>query len=232
MLEGASEQSLRLIVGLGNPGRRYQDTRHNIGFMVLDELARRVASPFREERRLLGGLGRGFLCDQGVILLKPTTFMNESGQAVRRVMQYYKLPVNALIVVSDDVALPFGDLRLRAKGSSGGHNGLKSIQQHVGSNEYCRLRMGVGDRTHGALHDHVLGRFSRNEQEGLGAFIHKAADVVQRLCCEPIEDVMNVVNQRPRKQKPIRDESQRERSSAGYELNAKAPEMGQESKDD
>jgi PTH1 family peptidyl-tRNA hydrolase len=220
--ETPHEEGIRLVAGLGNVGERYANTRHNIGFMVVDELVRRYAGTLKKEKRLQGSLARVNVGNKVLVLLQPSTYMNLSGQAVQRVMNYYNIPVSQVLVVTDDVDLSFAQLRLRERGSAGSHNGLKSIHQHIGQ-DYRRLRMGVGDRQHGALHDHVLGRFTAKEQEQLGSFIDQAANVVERLCQEPIKLVMNDVNRRERK-KPT--------SGTGKDLKAKAPEMGQESKNE
>lgn len=136
---------MKLIVGLGNPGSRYTGTRHNVGFEVVDLLAKGVGtSPFR--RRFQAELAEFADRDGSVLLVKPETFMNLSGVSVRQVLDFYKLPATDLLVVCDDIALPLGKLRVRAKGSHGGHNGLRNIQDHLGSAEYARLRVGVGAR--------------------------------------------------------------------------------------
>lgn len=176
-----------LIVGLGNPGEEYARTRHNIGFMVVDRLAERWGVKLKKERKFLGWLGKG-----KAHLLKPATYMNESGLAARKVADY--LHLDEVLVITDDAELPFGQLRLRPKGSSGGHNGLKSIARELGTTEYPRLRVGVGRQ--GELRNHVLGRFSAEEEKELESLIDRAADVVERLMCEPIEKVMMQANER------------------------------------
>lgn len=186
----------RVIVGLGNPGKKYEMTRHNIGYLVLHALAKGWNLTFKEEKRFQAYVIKGQVDDFTVHLLLPTTYMNDSGQAIRSYLDYFKLDVSSLIVVTDDIALDFGQLRVRISGSSGGHNGLKSVEAHVGTNKYCRLRMGVGDRQKGDLVDHVLSPFSPEEFKTLPDFIVEGAKVVIRLLHEDVENVMNAVNKR------------------------------------
>ncbi len=161
--------SAKLIVGLGNPGKGYALTRHNVGFMVVDALASEMDISLKEKKAL-----EGFVGVQGdVVLLKPTTYMNLSGQSVQKVIHYYK--VEEWIVVCDDVALPFGKLRMREKGSSGGHNGLKDITSIMG--DFPRLRVGVSSPGHMDLADYVLANFSEGEQNTLPEVIGQAKEV-------------------------------------------------------
>src|SRR5437868_7187901 len=147
---------MKVIVGLGNPGPRYAGTRHNVGFDVVDLLAAGAGtSPYR--RRFQAHVAEFADAAETVLLVKPETFMNLSGASVRQVLDFYKVPAAALLVVCDDFALPLGKLRVRAKGSAGGHNGLRNIQDHLGTDEYARLRVGVGEPGRDAV-DHVLGR--------------------------------------------------------------------------
>jgi len=165
-----------VIVGLGNPGKAYADTRHNIGFSVVQALANKHQWRFVRSKPLQGSVARGLLGEKKVLLLMPETYMNSSGQAVQAVLSYYELPLTQMCVVCDDIYLPFGSLRMRPMGGSGGHNGLKSIDAHVGKNEYPRLRIGVGDRKEGDLADHVLSHFLAEEQKELPKIIEKACD--------------------------------------------------------
>jgi len=181
---------MKLIVGLGNPGSEYEKTRHNAGFMVLDRLARRLDADFgREKFKALYAEGRlpkdfeGPAADDGkLVLAKPQTFMNLSGESVVGFMGFYKIPHTDVLVVVDEVALGLGVLRVRSDGSAGGHNGLKDIQQRLGTSAYARLRVGVGGREAGAerpvqsLVGHVLGRFSQEEQQELDAALNRAAE--------------------------------------------------------
>ena len=148
-----------LIVGLGNPGEKYENTRHNVGFQVIDELAERQGRPVQrlKFKALTGLLTIG---GEKALVMKPVTYMNLSGEAVRPAADFYKLPPERILVISDDVALAAGRLRIRAKGSAGGHNGLKSIIQHLGTDQFPRIRVGVGEKPHPDydLADWVLGR--------------------------------------------------------------------------
>ena len=184
----------RLIVGLGNPGKAYQMTRHNIGFLVVEAFARKYGWGLKVESRFLGTVAKGQVRGVNVHLLMPATYMNESGRAVRKYCDYFKITPEQLIVVSDDISLDYGRMRLRERGSSGGHNGHKSLQSCMGTREYARLKMGVGTDRNKDLSDHVLGRFSRSEEELLDPFVEKAVSVVDRCLDEEIEAVMNDAN--------------------------------------
>jgi peptidyl-tRNA hydrolase, PTH1 family len=187
---------VKLIVGLGNPGREYRDTRHNVGFMVVDEIARRhgidwASGPSQIAETLIGKR----FGDEPLMVAKPLTYMNNSGDAVAGLVRYYNVNYDDLFVVVDEAALPFGKLRARARGSAGGHNGLKSIIERLGTTEFSRLRLGVG-RGDGRrdLADHVLARFERSEQAELEALITRAADAAEMFAAEGISTVMNVYN--------------------------------------
>ena len=168
---------LQLLVGLGNPGARYADTRHNVGFMVLERMAASQGSGFRNQARLQGLLAEIGSGEGRLRLLMPQTYMNESGRAIRAALDWFRLDPSQMLVLVDDMDLPLGRLRLRASGSAGGHNGLRSTIQHLGSQEFARLRIGIGapsldprerkERTVG----HVLGRFSGSEQAVLDAVL-------------------------------------------------------------
>jgi peptidyl-tRNA hydrolase, PTH1 family len=183
---------MKVVVGLGNPGRQYANTRHNVGFAVVDVLAAGPGGgPFRG--RFQGQVAE--LTDGGLslLLVKPETFMNLSGQAVRQVVDFYKLSPADLMVVCDDFALPLGKLRVRAKGTHGGHNGLRSIQDHLGTTEYARLRVGVGGPMDDAI-DHVLGRFRPGERPVIEDAVVKAAQAVLVWAHQGVEACMNRFN--------------------------------------
>lgn len=171
---------MTLIVGLGNPGRRYQATRHNIGFAVADELARRAGAPWEQGRAnaltVRAGVGAA-----SMLLVKPLTMMNLSGEAVAELARFYKIDPADILVVADDVNLPLGRLRLRARGSAGGHNGFRSIIGLLGTEEFPRLRIGVGrGDPRRELADHVLARFDDDEAADVEANVARAADAVDR----------------------------------------------------
>lgn len=187
---------MKLIVGLGNPGREYRDTRHNVGFMVVDEIARRHGIDWTSgPSQLAETLIAKRFGDEPVMVAKPLTYMNNSGDAVAGLVRYFDVNHDDLIVVVDEAALPFGRLRARARGSAGGHNGLKSIIERLGTTEFSRLRLGVG-RGDGRrdLADHVLARFERGEQADLETLITRAADAAEMFAAEGISKVMNAFN--------------------------------------
>lgn len=176
---------IRLIVGLGNPGREYCDTRHNVGFMVADRLAAREHAAFRTERAWHAEVAR--LGD--LVLVKPRTYMNLSGQAVRPLSQFYKIEPSEILVVLDDMALPLGKLRIRSAGSAGGHNGLKSIFEHFGTQAVPRLRLGIGAAPEDAT-GHVLGRFALEEKAALEQSLDRALSAVDCACQSGLEAAM------------------------------------------
>ncbi len=169
--------SFSLIVGLGNPGRQYEETRHNVGFMVLDRLAAAAGVPFQSVPKWQSHLVK--LPGSGTLLLKPQTFMNLSGRSIQQVLSFHKWPASEMLVIYDDVALSLGTLRFREKGSAGGHNGIKSILQHLGSDEFPRLKLGIGGSQPGEMVGHVLGKFSPDEKPLLENMLATAVDAVQ-----------------------------------------------------
>ncbi len=183
----------RLIVGLGNPGRDYAGTRHNVGFMVLDRIAARAGVSFRAEKKWkaeIAAIGDGWLC-------KPQTYMNLSGQSVSSLMHFYKIEPSQVLVVLDDMALPLGRLRLRETGSAGGHNGLKSILAHLSTLDVPRIRLGIGDASPGDATGHVLGRFSPAEQPTLEDALDRTVEAVQFAQSQGFSASMNRYNQNP-----------------------------------
>ena len=182
-----------LIVGLGNIGAEYQDTRHNIGFTILDAFAEASNVVFQSKR--YGAVAQMRLKNQLLVLLKPSTYMNLSGEAVRYWMQKEKIDLDHVLVVVDDLALPFGTIRLRGKGADGGHNGLKNINQLVGSQNYARLRFGIGsDFPEGAQVDYVLSPLTREERELLPDRVGKAVDTIKAFCLSGLSFAMTNFN--------------------------------------
>ena len=169
---------MKIVVGLGNPGNRYAATRHNVGWMVVDRLADRAGWGGRGKTRDAAAVVWGRFNGLDLELVKPLTFMNESGAAVRKVLAREHAPLDELLVVADDFALPFGRLRLRQAGSAGGHNGLRSIIGELGNQGFARLRVGIGEPGGDAV-DHVLATFSTLERKGLGEILDAAADAVE-----------------------------------------------------
>jgi PTH1 family peptidyl-tRNA hydrolase len=184
---------LKLLVGLGNPGQEYAETRHNVGFKVTGQLAARHSVKFRSSARWQARTARLTGGGHDVLLAEPTTFMNLSGWAVREIVAYYKIALADILVMVDDADLPLGKLRIRMSGSAGGHNGLKSIIQELGSQEFPRLRIGVG-RQAGELRHHVLGRFASEERALIETAVRKAADAAEMFVTEDIRTVMNKFN--------------------------------------
>lgn len=181
---------LRLLVGLGNPGREYADTRHNVGFMVLDRMAAAAGIAFRTEKNWKCEIAR----DSDLLLCKPLTFMNLSGQAVQPVSQFFKIDPGEMIVIFDEMALPIGKLRLRPTGSAGGHNGMRSIIQSLGTSDLPRLRIGIGSAEPGAAIGHVLGRFAPEEKAPLDEAISRSADAIRCVQSCGLEAAMNRFN--------------------------------------
>lgn len=186
-----------IIAGLGNPKREYDNTRHNIGFEMIDALAGKYGISVTNIRhKALTGVG--MVGAHKVILVKPLTFMNLSGESIRPLVDYYKIdPASELIIVSDDVSLPPGQIRIRKKGSAGGHNGLKNIIALLGSEEFSRIRIGVGEKPAGYdLADYVLGHFSKEEQPLMREGIAKAVGAAEMMLCGEVDRAMNEYNRK------------------------------------
>ena len=185
---------IRLVIGLGNPGRQYVGTRHNVGFDVLDRLAAKRVLRWQPNRQFQGEIAS----DTGLYFLKPLTYMNLSGQSVGQVARFYKLEPEQCLVVVDDIALEIGRLRLRKSGSAGGHNGLKSLIAHFQTDVFPRLRIGVGEVTSESdLADHVLSPFSKSDREKIEPVLDRAAEAVEHACSSGIEPAMNFYNPTP-----------------------------------
>jgi PTH1 family peptidyl-tRNA hydrolase len=186
---------LKLIVGLGNPGREYRDTRHNVGFMVVDALADRWRVNDQWRERFEAVQIKTTVGAEPVILAKPLTFMNLSGQAVAAIAGFFRIEPADVFVIVDEAALPLGRLRARRDGGAGGHNGLKSVIQHLGTPAFPRMRVGVGRGADGRdLSDHVLGRFEAAERDTVSAAVLRAAEATEMFIADGIERVMNAFN--------------------------------------
>jgi PTH1 family peptidyl-tRNA hydrolase len=186
-----------LIVGLGNPGKAYEGTRHNIGFAAVDLLARKSHLEFREKTKFKGLLAEGKIRDAPVSILKPLTFMNLSGESVALVAHYLQILPSKVLVVVDDVDLPLGQLRLKINSGPGTHNGLKSVEEHLQTNRYARLRIGVGNEYEGDLADYVLSQFSREEEKVLPEIIEKAVQAIEIWLDRGITRAMDFANKDP-----------------------------------
>jgi len=184
---------LNLIVGLGNPGRQYEMTRHNVGFMVLDRLAAQAGVAFETKPKWQSHLAK---LPNGTLLLKPQTFMNLSGRAVQQILSFHKWEPTQMLVVYDDAALPLGNLRFREKGSHGGHNGIRSILQHLGTDGFPRLKIGIGGSDEGEMVGHVLGNFRLEERELLENPLASAVSAVQVAHSQDVATAANRFNTR------------------------------------
>ncbi len=181
-----------LVVGLGNPGREYEDTRHNIGFKVVDNIAKEYNIEINRQK-FKGTYGEGFIDGEKVILLKPTTYMNLSGESVREVVDFYNLDNEDVLVIYDDISLEIGTLRIREKGSAGGHNGIKSIIAHLGSEVFPRIKVGVGQPA-GDLVKHVLGKFTKEETDVLSESINVSTKAAKEIIKTDTKTAMNQFN--------------------------------------
>lgn len=182
---------MKAIVGLGNPGRKYSDTRHNIGFMIIDELSDRLGLKFKS--------GKGeylYASNNNVMLIKPLTYMNNSGIAVREMIQYFKILTTDLLIVFDDLDLPFGKIRIRSNGSSGGHNGLKSIIYHLNTDMFHRLKIGISNEKREFIEadKFVLGKFIEKEREVIEEVITQSVNIIEKFISNDIEESIDFNN--------------------------------------
>ncbi len=186
-----------MIAGLGNPGREYANTRHNIGFDVIDKLAEAEKISVLEKRHK-AIIGKGYVAGQKVILIKPQTYMNLSGESLREIADYYKVDTaSELIVICDDVSLDVGQVRIRKKGSAGGHNGLKSIIAHLGHDQFMRVKMGVGEKPSGYdLADYVLGHFTGGERKTMDEAAARSVEAIRMMVAGDVDGAMNQYNKK------------------------------------
>ncbi len=187
---------MKLIIGLGNIGDKYTFTRHNVGFMVLDKWAMEVGVTFKEDKKfksLIAKINNSTQAED-ILLVKPTTFMNLSGEAVRAVMDYYKVDVNDIIVIYDDIALDLGVVRFRAEGSDGGHNGIKSIIKHLGTKKFARLKIGIGPQPPIPSESFVLQNFAKDQHDTLKAVLKKSIEAVEYYLNNGLEKAQNLYN--------------------------------------
>lgn len=203
IIDADSPQMPKLLVGLGNPGQKYERTRHNIGFEIIDHLAKAWSVTLADNKRFQGCVGetRAVSGDR-LIFLKPSTYMNRSGQSVRSVLDWYKLQPSHVLVIYDDMDLPIGKLRMRMSGSAGGHNGMKSIISHLGTQTFPRLRLGISradgaeNQPNRAVVGHVLGKFSPDERKVVDAAVDLAGEAIEFSLGKGIERAMSLYNGR------------------------------------
>lgn len=170
---------VKMIVGLGNPGSKYNDTKHNIGFMAVDRIVKKLDVNFTEDKNFKAEIGSDFINGEKIYFIKPTTFMNNSGIAVKALLTYYNISINDMIIIYDDLDMEVGKIRFRQKGSAGGHNGIKSIIAHLGTQEFDRIKVGIG-RPNGRMTviNHVLGKFDKNDEIMISNTLDKVDNAV------------------------------------------------------
>lgn len=193
------------IIGLGNPGRQYEETRHNVGFMLLDRLAASEGTAFQSIPKWQSHTAK---LRDGTLLVKPQTFMNLSGRAARQILSFHKWPAESVLVIYDDAALPLGTLRFREKGSAGGHNGIKSLLEHLGTDAFPRLKIGIGSSQPGHMIGHVLGKFSPDERPVLENTLATALEAVQLARSQGVAAAANRYHTRSQLPQPHTDEPQ------------------------
>ena len=207
-----------IIVGLGNPSREYESTRHNIGFDVVDEIIDKYDIPYSGTKHR-AMYGSGMIDGVKTVVAKPLTYMNLSGEAVRALVDFYKIdPATELIVIYDDVALEPGKLRIRKKGSAGGHNGIKSIIEHLGTKEFMRIRVGVGEKPKGwDLAKYVLGRFSKEERKLVDEATNKSIEALKRILGGEVDAAMNEFNEKSKKEKKADSAEKKDKATEAKE---------------
>ena len=184
---------MKLIVGLGNPGKEYENTRHNMGFMMLDSFAKEHNLDFSKSK--FGGLYAEFINNgEKVLLLKPQHYINLSGEVIKKFIDFYKIELNNLLIISDDLDMPFGKIKIKYKGSSGGHNGLKNIEQHLGTNEYRRIKIGISNNKNVDTKDYVLSKFSLEDKEKIICVQKTLNDILNDYSKISFDNLMNKYN--------------------------------------
>ena len=202
---------MKLIVGLGNPTKEYENTRHNIGFMAVDAIGQAYGITVNTlKHKAL--IGKGMIEAEKVILAKPVTYMNLSGEAVREISDYYKIPAEDVIIIYDDTTLDVGFMRIRKKGSAGGHNGMKSIIAHLGTEDFPRVKIGIGEKHPGQdLADYVLSRFPKEDKEALAKVLDDTKKAIALMVWDDIGEAMNLYNkkkEKKKKEKPVKKEGE------------------------
>ncbi len=219
-------QEFFCIVGLGNPGRQYEETKHNVGFHVIDRLAKKYdidVAKFKNKALV----GDGTIKGKRVLLVKPQTFMNLSGESVREIVNFYKIPQERFVVIFDDTSLPCGSVRIREKGSHGGHNGIRNIIDQMGTDEFNRIKVGIGEKPNGwDLADYVLAKFSPDDLPLMEQGMDKAVMGVELMLSRGIKDAANRVNQKPKTMKKQKEEAEKkeaEQKKAEQQAQTDAP---------
>ena len=201
------KNTMKIIVGLGNPGKEYENTKHNIGFMVLDRLAEKWGIAIRKIK-FKGLYGEGFVDGEKVILLKPQTYMNLSGESVREILGFYKIDPEDLVVIYDDLDLPMGALRIRGRGSAGTHNGMRSVIYQIQEDGFPRIRVGIGGERKGSLVNYVISGFSGEDRDIMREAVLKAADAAECLVREGLSEAMNRFNTKKKKKKKKEEDAE------------------------
>lgn len=190
------DKNMIIIAGLGNPGKQYDKTKHNVGFWVIDKLAKEYnieVTKFKHKALI----GEGNIAGKKVLLVKPQTYMNLSGESIREIIKFYKVPLEQFYVIYDDTSLPLSNVRIREKGSAGGHNGIKNIIAHLGTDIFLRIKVGIGEKPNGwDLADYVLAPFSKDEKPLILSGVDKAYHAVELLLTKGIKEAMNQTNQK------------------------------------
>lgn len=184
---------MKLVVGLGNPGKEYEKTRHNVGFMVLDEIAKTYNFSF-SKNKFQGLYGEIIINGEKVMFLKPQKYMNLSGEVIQNFLNFYKIPIKDLLIFHDDLDLPCGKIRIKQKGSSGGHNGLKDIERNIGTQEYNRVKIGIANNKNIDTKDYVLGNFNKEEVEKINSSIKTSVNILEDFLTKNIEYLMQKYN--------------------------------------
>lgn len=187
-------QEAKLIIGLGNPGKQYERTRHNMGFLIVQQIAKSYGVELQSKPQLLGQFAKAQKGDQTILFLLPMTYMNLSGRSVQRCVDFYKIDVSRIFVVVDDIYLPFGKMRLREKGQSGGHNGLKNIDEHLTTSNYTRLRVGIGQSQTEDLSKFVVGKFTKDEEDNLDQVIENASSITNTWIDFGLKQALNTLS--------------------------------------
>ncbi len=207
-------QEFYCIVGLGNPGRQYEETKHNVGFKVIDRLAEKYdikVDKFKNK----AFVGDGTIRNKRVLLVKPQTYMNLSGESVREIVNFYKIPLERFVVIFDDTSLPCGSVRIREKGSHGGHNGIRNIIDQMGTDQFYRIKVGIGEKPSGwDLADYVLGKFNEDDLPAMDEGMDKAVKGVELMLSRGIAEAANRVNQKPKTMKKQKERSEAEKTEA------------------